>query len=132
MPKFHITSKAALAILVHAKNVRMGNVEGDKEAFAELEKELQGFASRLTPFTLEWTPNFGGEAIAQVGWMIQYRQSPGFNGTETVIFNEDTGRAYTLIGDHRAAFKEVAANGWDAIFDAYKLLQPTHGYSFEG
>jgi hypothetical protein len=134
MPNFTITSAAALNLLVHAKQVRAGQIEGDKVAFAELEHELQGFASRLRPFTLEWADGHGAyEWLSQVGWTILYKPyTRGNDDLQTVIFNDDTGRSYTLRGDHRDTFKLAAESGWEGIFKAYKILQPTHGFSFEG
>jgi hypothetical protein len=81
----------------------------------------------------EWTSHGACVRIAGNGWMVSYKAQPSdSDDPETALIDRRTGASYILSGDHRHAYKEAAAGGWEALFAVYSIAEGKRGIKMFG
>ena len=122
MAKIELSLQTAVALYEGATKVR--NRELDAGSVTEAYLELAGQLDRFLSEVPEWAPGRSGNMqIAGPGWMVSYKVASDSELPETALIDRDSGEYFMLSGDHRAAYKQVATRGLDALKEVYESLK---------
>lgn len=121
MAKLNMSLESPVALYEHAQRVRRGEVDAGplRLAFIELEKSLEPVCQVLD----DWTSGFAGsDHIMGLGWSVSYKIASDTHEPETALIDREKAKYYLLAGDHRQAFKAVAPQGWNALWELFQRL----------